>query len=169
MKNKTQKSGFSLVEMLVVVLVFSILSILIIQSLVLVLRGSRKSESLSIVKGNVDYAMSSIERLLRNAQDLNCALSTGSRLVYTDEYGNTGTYFSCEELGSDAFIASSSASIRLTSPDVRITNCSTVFTCIDGNGTPDSLEITVSADSVNFTGAEDSVITSKTRLILRSY
>ena len=88
-KRKNLAKGFSLIEMLIVVAVFSILAVVATQSLSSSLRGSKKSESQVIVRENVDFALSTMERLLRNADSLNCASSDANTLVYIDEYGNS--------------------------------------------------------------------------------
>ena len=166
---RTNKNGFTLVEMLVVIMIFAILGVVSTQALVLSLRGTSKSQSLIEVKENVDYSLSTMERLLRNAQDLDCALSTGNRLWYTDENGNDA-FLTCRASGSDNYIASNSGVFILTTPDVRITNCGSVFTCTEGaSGVPDTAEIRIEAEHTGKSGAEGSQVTSSTRIQLRSY
>ena len=70
MNNKAIKriQGFSLLEILVVIAVFSILAILTTQAVLLTLKGSKKSESLTKVRGSIDYSLAIIERSIRNAE-----------------------------------------------------------------------------------------------------
>jgi len=164
-------SGFSLIEMLVVLFVFAILAIVMTQTLALSLRGSRKSESSSNTRENVQYALNVIDRVLRNARSLTCPSSTPTnRIDYTDEYGNSA-YFQCIS-GTDSYIASNSATQRLTSDKIKISNCATVFSCKDGKSIniPDSLDISITAtDATNGTGAEGSSVSLSTKILLRNY
>ena len=125
-KQRTNLQGFSIIEMLVVIAVFSILAIVTTQTLSLSLRGSRKSDAQSRARQNVDYAISTMERLLRNSKSITGAC--GSQINYVDEYDKAGR-FRCMCSGSDCYIASGSANLRITSSEVTITNCSNVFSC----------------------------------------
>lgn len=167
----TFQKGFSLIEMLVVMFVFSILAVVSSQVLTLSLRGTRKSESVGETRQNAQYALDVIDRLLKNARSLTCSLpapSISNRLDYVDQYGNA-SYFECISSGSDNYIASNSATRRLTSNTVTITNCNQVFSCTKGVGVPDTLDITISAASVNQTGAEAGGVTLSTKILLRNY
>lgn len=169
------RAGFSLVEMLVVIFVFSILGVVTVQILTISLRNSKKSKSIGGVRANLEYATSTMERLLRNAQSLTCVLSppppTNSiRLNYVDEYGNS-TYFRCVTSGSDTYIASGSAAaaVRLTSNDVRIT-CSNIFSCTYPTDAPEIVSITLTGQDAELgTSVEGAGITVRTRLQLRNY
>ncbi|KKQ98745.1 MAG: General secretion pathway protein H [Candidatus Woesebacteria bacterium GW2011_GWB1_39_12] len=166
------EAGFSLIEMLVVVAVFSILAIVATQSLSSSLRGSKKSESQVIVRENVDFALSTMERLLRNAKSITSCSPT-STLIYIDEYEKPGvTSFQCITSGTDTYIASVSGSpavsVRLTSPDVRITNCS-IFVVCQNLTKPHSVDISIQAERSGVTGAEGSQIIESTKILLRNY
>ena len=153
--------GFSLIEMLVVVAVFSILAVVATQSLSSSLRGSKKSESQVIVRENVDFALSTMERLLRNAKSItSCSPST--KLTYVDEYDKS-VYFEC----TGGYVASNSAGVRLTSPDITV-SCASVFSCNIGS-IPHSVDITITAERTGISGAEGSQITESTKILLRNY
>lgn len=161
------EKGFSLVEMLVVVFVFSIVAVITIQSLASTLKSTNKSESIIVVRENVDYAVSTMERLLRNAQSASCVGT--DRLNYTNDRG-VSTYFQC--LGD--YIASGSATTRLTSNEVVI-DCSAVFTCPPTPAPPSprippTIEIVVRGSHRDFgTTTEGALVTSTTRIQLRTY
>lgn len=170
-RNNKSVQGFSLIEMLIVLFVFAILAIVATQTLTLSLRGSKKSESVSKNRENIQYAVNVMDRLLRNARDITCATpspATSNRVDYIDEYGNAA-YFSCQTVGTDTFIASNSATARLTSNTVRITNCSAVFSCTNGVGVPDSVDIRVIGQDANVVGAEGSTVDISTKILLRNY
>ena len=165
--------GVSLIEMLIVVFIFSILGVVVTRTLALSLRGTSKSENVTIVKQNVDFALGTIERHLRNAQFLTCS-GSGNTLSYEDQWqSSTNVRFRCVS-SSPSYIASSSAvagvpiDVRLTSNDVDIINCTTVFNCnISTN--PHSVDITITAKRTGSSGAEGSQVTSSTKILLRNY
>ena len=94
MKKANLKKGFSLIEMLVVVVVFSILAIITTQSLLNSLRTAKKSQNVNVVKENLEVSASAIERLLRNAEDVRCENNSGSpsnrEIYYMDNSQNQG-------------------------------------------------------------------------------
>lgn len=166
---KLEMKGFSLVEMLVVLLIFSIVSILSTQALVNSLRSTRKSSNVGEVKENLEFSLSTMERLLRNAQEITCLSST--ELEYLDGRNNL-TNFTCISIAGKGRIASGSALLTLTSERVNMNdNCLTpVFTCTAASGsTPPSVEIFLEGREVQAKGAEAAVATARTKILLRSY
>lgn len=163
-KFRKSSEGFSLIEILIVLAVFTVLAILVTQVIFRSIRGSKKSESLSHVRDNLDYALNSMEKNLRNAKEItNCTAST---ITYTDVFGNTGKTYACMNLGIDGNIASSSA--RLTSTDVKITSCS--FTCsYSVAGRPDYIDLVITATDAKASGVESAQVTTQTRIMLRNY
>ncbi len=162
--SRRRRAGFSLIEMLVVLFVFSILGIVSTQILALSLRGSKKSESIGEVRSNVEYAASTMERLLRNAKSITTC--NGTTLEYVDEFGNVGL-FECDT----GIIASGSGALvsNLTSDRVSIT-CSGIFACVYPLNLPPSISITLVGEDANLgTGAEGSSVTVMTQLQLRTY
>jgi prepilin-type N-terminal cleavage/methylation domain-containing protein len=165
-----RNGGFSLIEMLVVIIVFSILAILATQSLATSLRGTRKSESIGHVRENIEYAMSIMERSLRTASELDCTPSSSSEIVYRT-FSNVEASFEC----TGTNIASSSGGITknlINAVDVNIVGCGTetTFTCNRGSGgNPDSVVIRVTAEEKDNTDIESAKYTSETRILLRNY
>lgn len=168
-KNTHTQSGFSLIEMLVVIFVFSLLAILLTQSLTLTLRSTKKSDSIIESRENIQFALNVMERQIRNARGLTCPApdTPSNTLSYIDEYGNNAS-FTCTTSGSDSFIASNSASARLTSNKVRITNCSQVFTC-NAVDIPHSVDITITGGNATVSGVEGSSVSLTTKVLLRNY
>ncbi len=159
-------TGYSIIEMLVSVALLVIVMIVATQSIASSLKNSRKSDSISKVRENVDYVISSMERLLRNAQSRSCI--SPQQLNYVDEYGNT-TNFSCITSGGYSYIASGSAATKLTSSNVSV-NCSSVFSCpTPAAGVPQSVIIKITASEYPSVGADGATVTSQTRMQLRSY
>ena len=155
--------GISLIEILVVITVFAILAILATRGIYLTLHGGRKSEATTNVRENLDYSVAVMERRLRNAKSATCASAT--RVDYQDKDFKS-TYFSCESVGTDGYIASDSA--RITSEDVSITSCT--FTCsAEGGGVPSSVSVSVTGKDKNTQGAGSATVTVSTRIFLRNY
>jgi prepilin-type N-terminal cleavage/methylation domain-containing protein len=164
-KVKSCLDGFTLIEMMVVVLIFSIVGVLVTRSVALSLRNSRKSESIGKVRENIDYVLNVMEREIRNAESIESCLST--RLDYKDENG-IDRYFLCN---SGGYIVLNSATGRLTNPTVTI-DCTTttVFACSIGTpGVPDSVDININARSNDLTGSEGFNVSSSTKILLRTY
>ncbi|MBI3443676.1 prepilin-type N-terminal cleavage/methylation domain-containing protein [Candidatus Woesebacteria bacterium] len=157
--------GFSVIEVLVVLAIFSILGVLATQSLFLSLRGARKSDTISRVKENLDYSVSIMERQLRNSSSVVSCSNSPPRVDYRDLLG-MASYFSCDLTGG--FVASSSASIRLTSNNVIVTNCA--FTCTGASGSTNPyIDISITGRDANSVGIEGADITSSIRIYLRTY
>lgn len=164
MKINNQK-GISMIEVLVVVLVFSVISILGTQSILLSLRGSKRSESTIGVRENVNYSLSVMERQLHNADSITCLDST--TISYTDEFSQPNITFTCNLSDpEEGYIASGSA--RLTGSDINVTACS--FFCDSGGaGVPPSVMISITAKDKDATQLEGSQFTTNTRINLRTY
>lgn len=163
MKRKSKIKGVSLIELLVVIGVFSVLAVLAASGVFLSLRGSRKSEALGKVRENLDFSFAIIERQLRNAESVNCVSQT--RVDYEDKYGNT-VYFSCEDVGTDGYI--SSASARLTSDEITVTACT--FVCDQGtSGSLPSVTLGVTGEDKSSSGIEAGQVDLTTKVHLRTY
>lgn len=162
------RKGMSLLEILVVVAIFAILGIITTRSVLLTLRGSRKSESTLKVRENVSYALSVIERQLRNADSVDIETCTGARVDYKDNFGNPAS-FSCVNMGGeDPYIASGAAQLRLTSNEVVVTTCS--FTCEAGtSANPPFVDVSIAAKDAQAIGIEGASVTSSTKVYLRTY
>ena len=162
MKN-TFNSGVSLIERLVVIAIVSVMAVLATRGIFLSLRGSRKSESIALVRENLYYSFAVIERNLRNAETASC--SSATQVDYEDKLGNL-TYFSCEDVGNDGFI--SSASARLTGDNIEITSC--LIECVAAvSGVPPSVSISISGEDKNTQGIEGASVHLTTKIFLRTY
>lgn len=167
--------GFSLLEILVVVTIFAILGILVTQSVILTLQGSKKSESLVHARENLDYSLSIIERQIRGASSITSQCSTppatpspATEIDYLDQDGVQSS-FTCVDTGSnDSYIASGSASTRLTSDAVKITECS--FTCTASSGSnPPVVAINLTVQDASASVTQKSSVSASTQIYLRTY
>ena len=160
------RKGLSLIEIIMVVAIFSILGVLISRIILTTLRGSNRSDSLIRVRENLDYAVAVMERQIRNAEDATpCPNVDPLRVDYQDSNG-VSTYFACANVGTTGYIASGSA--RLTSSEVNVTFCSFVCSPAQGN-VPPSVSFNLEAKDLNATGIEAASVTTSTKIYLRTY
>lgn len=169
------KSGFSLIETLVVIAMFAIIAMVVSHSTTTSLVGSRKSDASTKVRENLSIALSVIERQLRSAKEITSACTgvSSTSISYIDEYGNPSTFncnpsSSCSS-GTNTYVSSGSASVRLTSPEtICITACS--FTCTpSGSNLPPTVTISIEGRSKDTTGVEDTSVRLETGVSLRAY
>jgi len=153
--------GMSLIEILVVVAVFAILGVIVTQAVTLTLRGSKKSESQVRVRENLSYALSVMERQLRNANAVTVC-DTGLRVEYKDSK-DYPTSFSCET----DYVASGSA--RLTSDEIRVTACSISCPGYQTSSNPPYIDIFLSGEEASVTGVEGASVSAQTKVYLRTY
>lgn len=166
--------GISLIEILIVITVFAALGIVVTESIVLSLQGSKKSENLVSVRENVDYASGVMERQFRNANSIvDCASQpSDSSIDYLDQNGNSA-FFTLVNNGTDSYISSGSAQLnlssRLTSDKVNITSFS--VKCNAGQAAnPDYIDINITAQSAApSSGPQKSSYSVSTRVYLRNY
>lgn len=159
----------SLIEILVVVTIFAVLGILVTQSVILTLQGSKKSESLVHVRENLNYSLSIIERQIRNAGSVTPCPNSDTKIInYFDQNGVLGL-FSCVNTGSNnSYIASGSAGLRLTSDTVKITACSFVCTLRNGDN-PSLVTINLTLKDAAASGIQSAEVSASTQIYLRNY
>lgn len=170
-KSNLTRKGFSLIEMLIVVGVFSILAVIVTQTLAASLRGSKKSENLGKVRENVEYALNYIERTLRSANKLDFDDNQGG---VVDTCGTNNILYFYNNQGVSENFNYSNYRIRIntsdiTSSEIRIN--SFVVRCYPGSlGEPDSVYVEISANDSSLVGrAESAAYTSSTTITLRNY
>jgi prepilin-type N-terminal cleavage/methylation domain-containing protein len=164
--------GFTLMEILISVGILATVGTLITQVLFTTMHANTKSTLLTDVKQNGEFAMESMNRMVRAADSIEstCAQgdATSTTAVIRDIGGSTIT-FSCVSDGSTARIASISASgtayltgdsVTLSRTGAKTCDDSTLtFSCPDASGT--SMTIRFSLRQLGnapdpYTGAENS-------------
>jgi prepilin-type N-terminal cleavage/methylation domain-containing protein len=126
-----KNTGYTLIELMVAVTLFVILGTLVSGVILYSTRNATKSESMTKVRGRMDFAVQVLTRQLREAKGLTCtAYGTPiSMITYTPQIG-PDTTFSVNILGDGTFeLASGSA--KLIADDVRIVDSNLIFTCTD--------------------------------------
>ncbi len=168
------KKGFSLIETLVVIGLFALIATVVARSTAFSLSGSRKSDTSSMVREELENAVGVVERHLRSAKSIDATSCTGlemSSINYIDQSGAAAT-FTCVEDGDcsgtpDSQIAWSGS--RLTSQqNICLRQCK--FTCTQAVGNlPPTVKILVEGVAKGTTGVEGSAITVETSVTLRAY
>jgi prepilin-type N-terminal cleavage/methylation domain-containing protein len=165
-----KKNGFTLIEMIVVVGILGIIAVVGSGTFFSILRGSTKTKTLQTVKQNGDYAISVMERMIRNARVLinPTADSTVSSITIKNPDGGTTT-FSCG--GNPATIASNGAS--LLSNEVKVNDCNNIFNVSVGQPgiKPPVVKINFSLSPVASLGRseERAEVNFQTTVTLRNY
>jgi len=118
------RRGFTLIEVVVAVGVFALLSIILSLLLVGSLRGSKKAAASILVRGEGAYALENMTSLLRYFSTI--SVCNGSNLVATNQKGEV-LNLACIQAGADRYLASNSA--RLTSSKTQVVSCANVFAC----------------------------------------
>lgn len=163
------RRGFSLIEILVVIVLFATVATIAAEATIRSLRGAQKSDSITDIRDNIDFAVSIMERSLRNAKDIQtCTTPPNPPYVeYIDEF-DTVTSFGCDDFDGDGLIEIASGSARLTSRAVDITSCE--FACVTpASGSPSYVEISVTGVTVGAEGINRSPVSVDTRVNLRVY
>lgn len=164
MKNN---KGYTLMEMLVVIVLFGIIGTVASETIIFTLRGTAKADAISKVRNNIDYAVGEMEREIRGASKITSACTgvAASSITFLDQNNSSVTY-SCVGINSNnlpSSIASSSAS--LTSSNITLSACS--FTCAPGT-TSSPAQVTI-----NLTGQDSGIqtvpVTVSTQITLRTY
>lgn len=152
------KKGYTLVEILLVVTIFSLIAGILSVILSTAMRSSTKAEATKEIRQNGEYALTVVEGLVLNARSLNCE---GGKLKVIDVLGGE-TVISCE----NGRMASNSA--YLTSSGVSVSDCS--FECEPDGQEAQAVKISF---SVNTKGGLSSFDTSSvqfsTRVTLANY
>lgn len=137
----TGQKGFTLVEMIVAIFVFSVVMVVSTGALVSIIGANRKAQSVKSVMNNVAFSLDSMTRALRVGTDYHCDGSSCSRdggdsLAFTDvdgrevEYRLNSTTDQIErEIDGGGFQA-------LTAPEVTVDRLMFYVDGVDSEGQP---------------------------------
>ena len=173
-KNNRQATGFTLIEILVAVGLLAIIAVIGSNMFFTTLRNSTKSKTLTTVKQNGDYALATIERLIRDSEKVitnsdGSLCAVGMNKIKTKRLDGSEVEFTCEGEGTaNGLIASNSA--RLTSSDVKVDSCS--FDCSSqGEFYPQvvAIDFTLSQAAVTTRPEEQASVNFKTTVTTRNF
>lgn len=143
--------GFTLIETVLAVGIFAMVSVAGGLLLFSTLRGAKKAAAVIAVRSQGANAIGTMTQLLRYATEITSC--SGSQLAFTVPDGSKGV-FSCQKADEDVYLASGSG--RLTSPAVQIVDCNTVFTCTPAAPETKNVSINFGLVKANSTFIEDS-------------
>ncbi len=176
------RKGYSIIELLVVIGVFAVLAVIASQSVNLSLRSSKKSNSIVLVKQELDNSAGNIERLLQTAntvfigKDCTTDHTATPSVGFRNSLGRRGDIACIDSYpnnfigSSDPRIASSSGETvnyiqRLTSNKIQITSCQ--FICYNQNSQT-YVDFSIRANAKGVTGVEGAVVESSRKILIRS-
>lgn len=158
-----KKFGFTLLEMLVVSALLGTIGLMATSIFFTTLRGGTKAELIKEIKQNGDFAISTMERMIRNARDVTSTCDNTAQpsiTILNPDYKTT--IFSCgEQIASNSTI--------LTSNKLLVSNCS--FICQKPTSAPQNVAIkfTLSQKGSPPRPEERATVTFETTISLRSY
>jgi len=120
-----KKTGFTLIEMLVVTAIFMLLGVLLVNSLFSILKSNTKAELMKEIRQSGSYALDVMSKMITNGEVVSTCPSSGSSIKIKNPDGEETT-FKC--IDDPAYIASESA--HLTSiQSIKVEDCNGVFQC----------------------------------------
>jgi len=165
-----QNVGFTLIELLVVIAIMGTVGVMVSNLFFQTLKGSTKAELLKTVKQEGDYAISSMERIIRNAKTVEsvCASggSTASSITVTNQ-DDTSTSFGCDAGNTKITLDGAD----LTSSIVAVSGCGSFITCTQSGSTPPVVAIKFSLSQAGSSSRpeEQASVPFQTIVSLRNY
>jgi len=123
-----KKSGFSLIELIVVIGLLTLLMLAISSTMLMSIVSSNRIRTTTKVKQAGNYALGQIQGMIRNAKSVKLCSSTTDSMTIVNPNGSS-TMIMLES----AKIASNSG-VYLTPADLTVSNFT--LTCLPGNTTP---------------------------------
>ncbi len=170
LKKGTYTSGFTLIEMLVSVAIFSVVMTIALGSLLAMSESDRKAQTLKSVINNLNFALDSMSRTIRTGTIYHCDITQGTASLPRDCVSTPGTslMFTSAEGVSTVYRVQNSISDRvLCNQPTGSVGCLTRSTDAGATFSPiTSPEVVVSTMSVYVTGAESATIQPKVTILL---
>ena len=171
------QSGFTLVEMLAVIVVFASIGTIVLSTIYISLRSSKKSDSITTIRQNGSFALSQMVKGIRYAKALDnpypCTpLPTPSptptyTTITVTNLDDTETTFACASGDSSAVTQNGQELVDTSTVSVQ----SCTFTCSqDSVDTPPSIDISFTLVPKNGSGLSEvsSAIPFETSVTLRN-
>lgn len=158
--------GFTLIEMMVVISVFSIVAVLVGNMVGHSMKGVRKSESSLKVRAELENAVSIVERSLRGAK-ANSVTCYPKKVILTDQDDQEVT-FSCSGSSPNIILNKGVDNIidNIIGSNIKLDGCNFNCSGLD-NGV---IFFTLSgSSSVSSSGVESDSVSVSARVVLRNY
>jgi len=163
---KMKKTGFSLIEILIVVGILATVAIIGTTMFFSILKSAAKTRILAEVKQNGNYALGVMERAIRNGRD---PIGGGSWITITAP-NDIPIRFSCEDSNDDGITDIASDSASLISNKVEVQSCS--FNIAPGGpDEPDvvTINFTLSQAGTTTRPEEEAMVDFEATVTLRNY
>lgn len=173
--------GYTLIELLAVMIIMITVGVIVAAILVSSLRGSSKTNTIDTVRKNGNYTILQISKMLEFAQSFGGIYDSQTSTYKTDcanpsvhsssikivSFDNQQTIFSCNMSANPPTIASNSSTLINTN-EVSLTSC--YFTCSRNITVPPTIGInlTLSQKASNTTFEKSQTISFQTSVILRN-
>jgi len=117
-----RERGFTLVEMIVAVFIFSIVMVVAVGALVSIVQANRKAQTVKTVMNNLNFSFESMTRAIRTGTDFQCTGSPCTSFSFTDKDGRGITYrFAADDdVGRIERQINPEGFLGLTAPEVDI-------------------------------------------------
>ena len=154
-KHTTHTSrGFTLIEMIVSVAIFSTVVLIAIGALLSIIAANRKANSLRVVMENLNFAVESIARDVRTGDGYECGGTGGDcsgadDISFEDQNGNAVTYYLS---GNTILRTTATGTITMTSPSVVIED---VNFSVEGSDAGDGIQPRVLMTIQGYAGEDD--------------
>lgn len=113
---QTSKRGFTLVEILVSVMIFSVVMLIAVGALLSMLDANRKAQALKSSINNLSFALENMARQMRAGSSYHCGTGT---LTATLDCINGSSQFAFEKYGGDPATANDQVVYRLASSRIE--------------------------------------------------
>jgi type II secretory pathway pseudopilin PulG len=122
-------AGFTLFETILVLGLFSLISLLITAVLATGIRSVKKNQNLVAVKNSVAHTVDLMERQIRSGRNVKC-LNNSQRVEFIDPYGQVAyfEYLNYNNQGYNIASGSATSSVALIPPDIEVK--SATWSCI---------------------------------------
>jgi len=134
-------SGFTIIEIIVSLAIFSLVAVVIATALISVVNANSKAQSLKSVTDNINVAVENMSRLMRLGTDFVISADNSS-ITFVSQDGSPITYFFTTQAGPNNTTVGaikrtkSGSTIELTAPEVDLDLTKSKF-YIAGNGSAD--------------------------------
>lgn len=160
----SKKGGFTLIEVLVVIMLFAVIAVVTTQSLIRIIGNTASSSSSTRARENLEYALSVVDRSVKNAKQINSCTSSPMRVEYVS-HENQIESVECTTFGNGNIEHNGEP---LISNEVEVSTCT--LTCITpaGGSIPSGVQIHLGGSDAEGS-YETPPIQLQTTIMMRSY
>lgn len=165
-----RNQGFSLLEILVVIMITAIVVTVLSGMFFSILKGSTKSRIMAEIKQNGSYALNVMERMIRNAKSV-MADPTNDQKITIIGQDNMPTVFECTADGKIASISAQFSGQLIDSTRVKVAECKFGVTPGELGRTPSAISINFTLSQAGTSGRieEMSTMAFTSQVVLRNY